>query len=185
MNLIHRDVLWSCCFANRKSMTNAIRGSGKKVRVCECERPNLRGLEMTVALRNMLQVCRLTHVGTWCRLTDAPPWLALHPYRVKVRSHLPLFGECSWVKSSNFNRNSMWISGEVCWLHWPTENCLVWKWLLCEQWVFFALKYLLMWPHLEVCHTKAFSFQRGLWVKCEGAVGRAVSANSFWQITKK
>ncbi len=50
---------------------------------------------------------------------------------------------------------------------------------------FFALKFSLMWPHLEVCHTEAFSFQRGLWVKCEGAVGRAVSDNSFWQITKK
>lgn len=38
----------------------------KKVRVCvcECERPNARGLEMTVALRNMLLLCGVTHVGT-------------------------------------------------------------------------------------------------------------------------
>lgn len=48
-------------------MTNAIGGLGKKkvrVCVCECERPNARGLEMTVALRNMLLLWRLAHVGT-------------------------------------------------------------------------------------------------------------------------
>ncbi len=43
---------------------------------------------------------------------------------------------------------------------WPTKNCLVWKWLLCEefyiywytienrQWIFFARNMLLMWPHI-------------------------------------
>lgn len=102
------DVLWSCCFANRKSMTNAIGVLENKsvwvcvctwvcvcarVYVCVCVNDQMRGLGMTVALRNMLLLFRVTHVGTWCRLTDVPPWLALHPYRVRFVTWEPFLSK--------------------------------------------------------------------------------------------
>ncbi len=62
---------------------------------------------------------------------------------LKVWSHLPLFCTFSQVQSSNFNRNphnqefhtrEKDVPSFCSWLKlvtpcWPTENCLVWKWL--------------------------------------------------------
>lgn len=166
----------------------------KSTSVCECERPNARGLEMTVALINMLLLFRVTHAGTWCRLTDAPPWLALHPYRVKVRSHLPLFGWDFVGEIQSFQlKDFLLLLKFVTQIGCVTKQKLLGLKVTPVSFIhryatdnrFFCPEISLMWPHLKVCHTEAFSFQRGLWVKCEEAVGRAVSANSFWQITKK
>ncbi len=60
--------------------------------------------------------------------------------------------------------------------HWPTESCLVWKWLLCElnfitiidnrQWTFFCTQFLLKfhqcdytwsWISCEICMWKSFT----------------------------
>lgn len=95
---------------------------------------------------------------------------------LEVWSHLqyvPLFSIISQTIYSHLNRNQqkkakqfpMQIS-PMCMVvtpHRPSENCLDWKWLLCElcfvhrhtidnrQWTFFApnfTKILLMWPHI-------------------------------------
>lgn len=66
MNLIHGDVLLIMLLYQQEIYDKCNRGFVKKVvcvRVCECERPKARGLGMTVALRNMLLLSRVTHVG--------------------------------------------------------------------------------------------------------------------------
>lgn len=103
--------LWSCCFTNRKCKCN--RGFVKKQCVCVCVNVSD---QKRVALRNMLLLSRVTHVGNWCRLTDALPWFALHPYRVRFVTREPSFsrGDCGlnvsgpWAMSRAVSANSFW-----------------------------------------------------------------------------